>query len=393
MNDDMTRDKLLGCDFALQYEDLSVNSNLIVIGDKGTGKTDKFTLPNARWLSSKATIITDKNLYVMSATQEWREDLKETFPIREYVFDAKNINSFKYNPFTADIGDPVLKIRHLSRSLMSASEGVPQTEAYYCYYVALVCAVYYGVTTELDDLEGLKVTLNIPFKTFRERIKIFMGEGNSTYQKLPSYYKYLRKFVGDAYYDANGDKMLETIRKGLTALTNDEAIRMSRTHDNPLVYLDIATYRMYVNLTDDKYSTTNSLFAIFLDNYYDRQIVFRGESEDVIVPYSHIILDDYDVIPMSPHIKTHIKTAINAGITTTVLSERVDVVKPLFDFINVSMLMGGTSNAENIAFLVDKYGVSADKVDANNKNDSVLIFGIENKDIIVDFKLGQRGIF
>lgn len=388
--DGKTKNKLLGSTRYISYEDLAVNPNLIVIGDKGSGKTTNWVIPNARWISSYATIVTDKDNIVKDAVAEWNERTGEISPLRHYMFDADLEDSFKFNPFTSDFGDSTKKVRHLARAFLAASKGVPQKEDFYALYVAIVCAVYFGVTSQKNDLSGLKDTMSMRFEDFRDRINVFINDSKNTFTNRPSFMDWLNTFNEIPVNKASS--MFEVARNGLSPFFTNEAIRMSDTHNNTILPLDIRAYKMYVNLKEERYSTTNCMFGVFLDAIMDRQIFFNSASESEPIPYKHIILDDVEYIPLSPHVRKNIDKGYKLGFTTTILSRHTKWVKPFFEGCEVAVLMGGEEDADDFKFLSETFNVPLSDIRENNNEDNILIFQKGHK-LLVDKKAGTRGIF
>lgn len=389
--DGMPRNKLLGSTRYISYDDINVDPNLIVIGDKETGKTSNWVIPNARWINSYATIITDKDLVVREAVSEWNMKTNEISPLRQYIFDAELEDSFKFNPFTADFGDSTKKVRHLARAFLAASKNVPQKEEYFSLYVAIVCAVYFGVTSKKNDLSGLKDTMSMRFVDFKAHIDVFINDSKDTFQNRPSFMDWLAKFNELPVNKAS--EMFEMARNALAPFFTDEALKMGDTHNNTILPLDIRAYKMYVNLKEDRYSTTNCMFAVFLDAVLDRQIFFSSASESDPVPYKHIILDDVEYIPLSPHVRKNIDKGYKYGVTTTVLARHVKGVAPFFEGCEVAALMGGgEENMDDLKFLSETFNVPLSEIQENNKEDNILIFQKGHK-LLVDKKAGTRGIF
>ena len=393
MDGNYTRDKLLGNTETISYENLDLNPNVIVIGGKDTGKTSKFVIPNARWVNSRATIIVDRGYVVRDAVKEWEDISGEHSPLEEFVFDADREDSYKFNPFTADFGDSaVKKIRHLARAFLVASKGVPQTQEFFSIYIALVCAVYFGVTTTLNDLQGLKDTLGMNFEEFRNLMSVFIKDAETSYESKPSFMKNLDMFINIPVKKA--EVMFEHIGKGMSSFFTDGVLRMSDTQVNTLFKLDVQAFKMYVNIKPDRYEPTNCMFAVFLDAIMDRQIFFCNDNEmdNVITPYKHYIIDDVELIPLSPNVRKNSAVISKLGVTTSVIATHVNAVQPWFEKCDTVVLMGGTTDPEDLKFLSEHFDVSLDDIEKNNNAEDVLVF-TKGAGMTVSRKLGDRGIW
>lgn len=390
MEGNNTRDKLLGNNEYISYENLSSNHNVIVIGNDASGKTSNWVIPNAKWINSRVTIVTDRDMSVSRSVADWEEQIGESSPLEKFVFDAERKDGYKYNPFASDFGDPVKKIRHLARSFLSASKGVPQTEEFYSLYIALVCSVYFGVTTKTNNLQGLKDTFGMEFNDFKTKMTLFVQDAEKTFDNKPSFIEYLNKFINIP--NSKSSMMFDYARTGMAPFLNDSALEMSDTQKNAVMRLDIQAYRMYVNLKPDKFDTTNCMFALFLDNILDRHIYFSKNLEEDITPYKHFVLDHIELLPLSPHVRKNLVNVSKMGITTTVVAEHAVDVKSYFETFGTTVLMGGTDSPEDIRFLSETYSVSIDDIMDSNKPDNVLIFR-KGAPMSVDRKLGERGVF
>ena len=394
---DYTQDKLLGIApngdaVALSYE-ADEMCDLIVLGSSGSGKTDNWVIPNTRWLLSKATIITDKGLSVKNGVDRWDKEIGNTVRLPEIIFDADREDCFKYNPFASDFGDAYTKVKHLARAFMSASKGVANTEDFYCVYVALVCAVYFGVTSTKNNLEGLKDTVTLGFDALKGKISDFYKESEQTYAFSPSFMEWLKRFLALPYDEAT--KMYDFVTAGLSPFFTDSAIRMSNTYENVILKLDTTAYRMYVNLKEDKYSTTNAMFAVFFDNILDRHLFFNSFDEQMnrrIYPYKHYILDDIDLIPLSPRVKKNLPRVDRLGVTTTILASHAADVKSYLSLTDKVLLMGGNTDEKDIKYLSERFKVDADTISEYAVYDNALFFE-DGKDMLILNKLGSRGVF
>ena len=211
------------------------------------------------------------------------------------------------------------------------------------------------------------------YSDFKTKMSIFIKDSESTYSSKPSFLEWLSKF--NAIPVNKGATMFDIAKIGLDPFFTKEALRMSDTHENTVLNLDIQAYHLYVNLKDKRYDTTNCMFGVFLDAVLDRHIFFsKNIDEERIVPYKHFIIDDADYIPLSPHVRKNMDRVSKLGVTTTVLSEHAKWIKSFFDLFDNAILMGGTEDEEDISFFSETFGIPVKKKKKNNDDSNVLIF-------------------